>query len=67
MERTGRSLMPRANDGRETKVGEAGTAAIVDEYVCLIVVVRVVTSCRLSTEPYPFQVSVHHVEAVHVF
>ena len=31
-------MIPYTDDGRETKVGEAGAATLIDEDICLVVV-----------------------------
>ena len=52
--------MPHADDSRETEVREAGTAAVVDEYIHLVVVVSSRTSgvnrtIPLSSPRAPYQ------------
>jgi len=57
-----------ASDGRQTKVGDAGSPVLVDQYVRL----RRSLGCKYegnsfgSNETHSFQVSVYHAEVVHV-
>ena len=55
-----RGVMPHADNSREAEVGEAGTATVVDEYICLVVVVSSRTSganraIPLSSPRAPYQ------------
>ena len=53
------------NNGRETKVRETGTETLVDEDIRLIIAMSAWTSGN-RRKPYPLQVAMHHVNAVHV-